>query len=80
MMPQKMNPDALELIRGKSARLIGYLNSLLTLIKGLPLAYNRDLQEDKIPTFDAFDNLRLNVYLQIHLYSDQSAPCNEFVK
>ena len=57
MMPQKMNPDALELIRGKSARLIGYLNSLLTLIKGLPLAYNRDLQEDKIPTFDAFDTI-----------------------
>ena len=57
MMPQKMNPDALELIRGKSARLTGYLNSLLTLIKGLPLAYNRDLQEDKVPTFDAFDTI-----------------------
>ena len=57
MMPQKINPDVLELIRGKSARLIGHLNSLLTLIKGLPLAYNRDLQEDKVPIFNAFDTV-----------------------
>ena len=57
MMPQKINPDALELIRGKASRVVGHLNSLLTLIKGLPLAYNRDLQEDKIPIFDAFDTV-----------------------
>jgi len=57
MMPQKINPDALELIRGKSARLIGHLTSLLTLIKGLPLAYNRDLQEDKNPLFDTYDTV-----------------------
>ncbi len=57
MMPQKINPDALELIRGKAARVVGNLNGLLTLLKGLPLAYNRDLQEDKIPVFQAFDTI-----------------------
>ena len=54
IMPQKKNPDVLELIRAKSARVIGSLTTLLVLIKGLPLAYNRDLQEDKEPLFDAF--------------------------
>jgi len=53
MMPQKKNPDAAELVRGKSARVIGDLVALLTLEKGLPLGYNRDLQEDKAPIFDA---------------------------
>ncbi|HEX9295351.1 MAG TPA: argininosuccinate lyase [Polyangiaceae bacterium] len=53
MMPQKKNPDVAELVRGKSARVIGSLVSLLTLEKGLPLGYNRDLQEDKTPIFDA---------------------------
>jgi argininosuccinate lyase len=57
IMPQKVNPDVLELIRGKSARVIGRLVSLLTLVKGLPLAYNRDLQEDKPQLFDAFDTV-----------------------
>jgi len=57
IMPQKKNPDVLELIRGRSARVIGALNTLLVLIKGLPLAYNRDLQEDKEPLFDAFDTV-----------------------
>ena len=55
LMPQKKNPDALELIRGKAARLQGDLTTLLSLVKGLPLTYNRDLQEDKPPIFDAFD-------------------------
>ena len=55
LMPQKKNPDSLELIRGKSARIMGHLTTLLTLVKGLPLTYNRDLQEDKPPVFDAFD-------------------------
>jgi argininosuccinate lyase len=55
IMPQKKNPDLLELIRGRTARLIGNLTTLLVLVKGLPLAYNRDLQEDKEPLFDAFD-------------------------
>jgi argininosuccinate lyase len=53
MMPQKKNPDVAELVRGKSARVIGDLVALLTLEKGLPLGYNRDLQEDKEPIFDA---------------------------
>ncbi len=57
IMPQKKNPDVLELIRGRSARVIGALTTLLVLIKGLPLAYNRDLQEDKEPVFDAFDTV-----------------------
>ena len=59
MMPQKRNPDVAELARGKSARVVGSLMSLLTLVKGLPLAYDRDLQEDKEPLFDAFDTLGL---------------------
>jgi len=57
IMPQKVNPDTLELTRGKSARVIGNLQTLLVLIKGLPLAYNRDLQEDKPPLFDSFDTV-----------------------
>ncbi|MEM8866034.1 MAG: argininosuccinate lyase [Planctomycetota bacterium] len=58
IMPQKINPDVLELIRGKSARVVGALQSLLVLTKGLPLAYNRDLQEDKERVFDAADTVR----------------------
>ncbi len=55
IMPQKRNPDVLELIRGKAARVVADLTQLLVLLKGLPLAYNRDLQEDKPPLFDAHD-------------------------
>jgi argininosuccinate lyase len=58
IMPQKKNPDVLELIRARSARVIGSLTTLMVLIKGLPLAYNRDLQEDKQPVFDAFDTVK----------------------
>jgi argininosuccinate lyase len=57
IMPQKKNPDVLELIRGRCARVVGGLTTLLVLVKGLPLAYNRDLQEDKEPLFDAFDTV-----------------------
>jgi len=57
IMPQKINPDVLELIRGKTGRVVGSLQTLLVLIKGLPLAYNRDLQEDKPPLFDAVDTV-----------------------
>jgi argininosuccinate lyase len=63
IMPQKKNPDVLELIRGRSARVVGSLMTLLVLIKGLPLAYNRDLQEDKLPLFDAFDTVEACVEL-----------------
>ncbi len=59
MMPQKKNPDIAELTRGKSGRLIGHLTGLLVTLKGLPLAYNRDLQEDKEPLFDAVDQVSL---------------------
>jgi len=58
IMPQKKNPDVLELIRGKTGRLYGNLISLLTTLKGLPMAYNRDLQEDKEPLFDSLKTIR----------------------
>ncbi len=59
LMPQKKNPDVAELTRGKSARLIGNLMSILTLLKGLPMTYNRDLQEDKEPLFDSVDTISI---------------------
>jgi argininosuccinate lyase len=61
MMPQKKNPDVPELIRGKSGRVFGHLQALLTIMKGLPLAYNRDLQEDKVPLFDTADTVKASV-------------------
>ena len=61
MMPQKKNPDVAELVRGKTGRIVGALVSLLTTLKGLPLAYNRDLQEDKAPLFDAATTLRASL-------------------
>ena len=57
LMPQKKNPDSLELIRGKCGRVIGSLNSLMITMKGLPMTYNRDMQEDKVPLFEAADQL-----------------------
>lgn len=67
MMPQKKNPDSLELIRGKSARVIGSMQTLFTLMKGLPLTYARDMQEDKRPLFDSCDevNLCLSVFKDV---------------
>ncbi len=59
LMPQKRNPDSFELIRGKTARLQGNLQALHVMVKGLPLTYNRDLQEDKLPVFDTFDQLAI---------------------
>ncbi|HWS56491.1 MAG TPA: argininosuccinate lyase [Pyrinomonadaceae bacterium] len=61
LMPQKKNPDALELVRGKSARVFGHTLALLALIKGLPLAYNKDMQEDKEAVFDAADTTRASL-------------------
>ena len=58
LMPQKKNPDVPEIVRGKSGRAIGNLVTLLTVLKGLPLTYNRDLQEDKLPLFDSFDTVK----------------------
>jgi argininosuccinate lyase len=57
LMPQKKNPDSLELIRGKSGRVIGCLTALMVTMKGLPMTYNRDMQEDKVPLFEASDQL-----------------------
>ncbi len=67
IMPQKRNPDVCELIRGKTGRVYGNLMSLLTTMKSLPLAYNRDMQEDKIPLFDTVDTLKgsLAIYAQM---------------
>jgi argininosuccinate lyase len=59
MLPQKKNPDVAELARGKAGRLVGHVTAVLTTLKGLPLAYNRDLQEDKEPLFDALDQVGL---------------------
>jgi argininosuccinate lyase len=61
LMPQKKNPDALELLRGKSARVFGHTVALLTVLKGLPLAYNKDMQEDKEAVFDAADTVRASL-------------------
>ena len=61
LMPQKKNPDSLELMRGKAGRAVGHLTQLLTVLKGLPSGYNKDLQEDKESLFDAVDTLRLQL-------------------
>jgi len=66
LMPQKRNPDMAELVRGKSGRLTGHLVSLLTVLKGLPLTYNRDLQEDKECVFDAADTARSSLEVMAH--------------
>ncbi len=58
LMPQKKNPDSMELVRGKAARVFGHLTALLTLMKGLPLAYNKDMQEDKEALFDTVDTVK----------------------
>ena len=70
IMPQKRNPDAAELIRGKSGRIIGSLMSILTVLKGLPLAYSKDLQEDKEGIFDCFDTLHLSLQACTGMISD----------
>ena len=70
IMPHKKNPDVLELIRGKSARVVGALQQLLMLVKGLPLAYNRDLQEDKRALFDAYDTVTASLELAAALIGE----------
>ena len=68
IMPQKRNPDTLELLRGKTSRAIGNITELLTLIKGQPLSYNRDLQEDKPPLFDTADTTLLSLLLTRQIF------------
>jgi argininosuccinate lyase len=70
IMPQKKNPDIPELIRGKSGRVIGNLVTLLTVLKGLPLTYNRDLQEDKEPVFDTVDTVQQSLAITAELLSN----------
>ena len=72
IMPQKKNPDVLELIRGKSGRVFGHLTSLLTLLKGLPLSYNRDMQEDKVAIFDASDTVQNSLSILAELVANTS--------
>lgn len=67
IMPQKKNPDMAELTRGKVGRVYGDLMNILTLMKGLPMAYNRDMQEDKMPMFDAANTTRECVYIVTHM-------------
>jgi argininosuccinate lyase len=69
LMPQKKNPDVCELTRGKTGRLLGNLVALLTTVKGLPLTYNRDLQEDKEPLFDSIDTLHLSLAVNTEMIS-----------
>jgi argininosuccinate lyase len=70
IMPQKKNPDVPELVRGKSGRVTGHLMGILMTLKGLPLAYNRDLQEDKEPLFDTVDTVRTAVQLMAGLLAN----------
>jgi len=67
IMPQKKNPDVAELIRGKTGRTYGNLVSLLTIMKSLPLAYNKDMQEDKIPVFDSCDTVKISLEIFIEM-------------
>lgn len=70
IMPQKKNPDAAELVRGKSGRVIGALNSLLIMLKGLPLTYGKDMQDDKEPTFEAADTISLCIAAMTGMIDD----------
>jgi argininosuccinate lyase len=70
IMPQKKNPDAAELVRGHSGRIIGCLTSLMVTMKGLPLAYSKDMQEDKPPVFDAFEALDLALSAMTGMVAD----------
>ncbi len=72
LMPQKKNPDIAELVRGKTGRLYGNLTTLLTVLKGLPLAYNRDLQEDKEPVFDSADTLADSLAIMAEMFTAAS--------
>jgi len=78
IMPQKKNPDVMELVRGKTGRVFGHLFSLLTILKGLPMTYNRDLQEDKEPLFDTIDTVSASVAVTAALI-DRMKPRKEIL-
>ena len=80
IMPQKRNPDAAELIRGKTGRVSSAFNNVLTMLKGLPLAYSKDMQEDKEPFFDAIDNLKLCLSVSEGLIKEISFNVDEMKK
>jgi argininosuccinate lyase len=80
IMPQKRNPDAAELVRAKPGRIIGALLSLLTVMKGLPLTYSKDMQEDKEPAFDAFDNMSLAIAATTGMVRDMVPNTDEMRK
>jgi argininosuccinate lyase len=80
IMPQKKNPDMAELLRGKSGRVFGNLMAMLTIMKGLPLAYNRDMQEDKGPLFDTVATIRQALLIASHLLVHTKFNRDRFVK
>ncbi len=80
IMPQKKNPDMAELMRGKSGRVFGNLMAMLTIMKGLPLAYNRDLQEDKGPLFDTTATIRQTLLIASHILVHTKFNKERFVK
>ncbi len=78
LMPQKKNPDVCELTRGKTGRLVGNLTALLTLLKGLPMTYNRDMQEDKEPLFDSIDTVKHSLQIYAAMLREvkvNAGPC-----
>jgi len=77
IMPQKKNPDVAELIRGKTGRVYGHLMGLLTTMKGIPLAYNKDMQEDKEPIFDAVDTVKLCIPVFCDMIATMKVRCNK---
>ena len=80
IMPQKRNPDAAELIRGKTGRVFGSLNTLLTVMKGLPLAYNKDMQEDKEPVFDAAETILICIRVMRGMITDLTVNRENMLK
>jgi argininosuccinate lyase len=80
IMPQKKNPDIPELIRGKSGRVVGSLMSLITLVKGLPLTYNRDLQEDKEPVFDTVDTVSASLSIMAELLENLTFKTDRMIE
>ena len=80
IMPQKRNPDAAELVRGKSGRIVGALIALLTMMKGLALTYSKDMQEDKEPLFDAFDSLALCLAATTGMVRDMSVNADAMAR
>ncbi len=77
IMPQKRNPDAAELVRAKVGRIIGSMNTMMIVLKGLPLAYSKDMQEDKEPAFDAFDSLSLGLAALTGMVGDMTFNLDE---